>query len=362
MRFSIDVSQGVLDDLDERLRRTRLPVAAPGNPWNAGTDPGYLGELVGYWRDGYDWRAAERRLNAYPQFLLEVAGTPIHFVHIRGQGSDRVPLILTHGWPSTFAEMLPLVPLLADGFDLVIPDLPGFGFSGPLAGATTEAAIADVWAALMSRLGYARFGAGGGDIGSGVSTWLGARYPERVIGIHTHHIKFPPTSRRGGLSAAEQAFVAGLDAKSADDHGYGIIQATRPDTLAAGLTDSPAGLAAWIVEKFQRWSDCAGEVERRFSKDDLLTTVMLYWVTGSIGTSFRPYRDDELAPELPMVDVPVGVTMSVEDAGLPREFAERVYSDIRHWREPTAGGHFFAQEEPELLAQELRLFFRLCQR
>ncbi|WP_433659160.1 epoxide hydrolase family protein [Nocardia sp. CA-128927] len=360
MRFAIDVAQSVLDDLDDRLRRTRLPAAAPGQPWSAGTDPAYLGELIEYWRNDFDWRAAERRLNAHPQFLIDIAGTPIHFVHVRGDGDDRVPLILTHGWPSTFAEMLPLVPLLADGFDLVIPDLPGFGYSGPLTGPTTEAAIADLWAALMSQLGYHRFGAGGGDIGSGVSTWLGARYPDRVIGIHTHHIKFPPASRRVGLSTAEQAFVAQLATKGADDYGYGIIQATRPDTLAAGLTDSPSGLAAWIIEKFQRWSDCAGEIERRFSKDDLLTTVMLYWVTGSIGTSFRPYRDDDLGPELPMVDVPVGVTMSVEDAGLPREFAERVYSDIRHWREPTVGGHFFAQEEPELLAADLRLFFQLC--
>lgn len=360
MRFTIDIPQSDLDDLDERLSRTRLPAATPGEPWAAGTDPEYLGELVAYWRDGYDWRAAERRLNAHPQFLLDVAGTAVHFVHIRGHGDDRVPLILTHGWPSTFAEMLPLVPLLADGFDLVIPDLPGFGFSAPLTGPTTEAAIADLWAELMSQLGYDRFGAGGGDIGSGVSTWLGARYPERVIGIHTHHIKFPPANRRNELSTAEQAFIAKLAAKSDDDYGYGIIQATRPDTLAAGLTDSPAGLAAWIIEKFQRWGDCAGQIESRFSKDDLLTNVMLYWVTGSIATSFRPYRDDDLAPELPMVDVPVGVTMSVEDTGLPREFAERTYSDIRHWREPTVGGHFFAQEEPELLAAELRLFFRLC--
>jgi pimeloyl-ACP methyl ester carboxylesterase len=360
VRFTIDIPQATLDDLTERLRRTRLPAPTPGLPWAAGTDPGYLAELVRHWIDVYDWRAAERRLNAHPQFLLDIDGTSVHFVHVKGTGPQTVPLILTHGWPSTFAEMLPLVPLLSDSFDLVIPDLPGFGFSSALAaGPTTEAAIADLWADLMSRLGYARFGVYGGDIGSGVSSWLAALYPDRVIGLHTHHVKFPPPSRRDGLSAAEQAFVAMLQSKSDDDSGYAVIQSTRPDTLAAALNDSPAGLAAWIVEKFQRWSDCDGDVEHRFSKDELLTTVMLFWVTGSINTSFRPYHDDHLAPELPMVDVPVGVTMSVEDAGLPRAFAERVYSDIRYWREPTIGGHFMALEEPEFLAAQLRHFFAL---
>lgn len=361
MRFTIDVEQSTLDDLNERLRRTRLPEATPGEAWAAGTDPGYLGELISHWIDGYDWRAQERRLNSYPQFRLDIASTAVHFVHVQGTGPKRTPLILTHGWPSTFAEMLPLVPLLSGSFDLVIPDLPGFGFSSPMAGGpTTEAAIADLWAELMSRLGYDRFGAYGGDVGSGVSTWLGAKYPDRVIGIHTHHVKFPPQSRRVDLSPAEQAFVDTLASKDDDDSAYAFIQATRPDTLAAALNDSPAGLAAWIVEKFQRWGDCGGDVERRFSKDDLLTTVMLYWVTGSIGTSFLPYYHDHLAPELPMVDVPVGVTMSVEDAGMPREFAERAYSDIRHWREPTKGGHFFAMEEPAFLAEELLYFFKDC--
>ncbi|WP_412535449.1 alpha/beta fold hydrolase [Micromonospora zamorensis] len=246
---------------------------------------------------------------------------------------------------------------LAD-FDLVIPSLPGFVFSGPLAeGPTTEAAVADVWAELMTRLGYDRFGAYGGDIGSGVSTWLGARHPDRVIGIFSQHIKFPPADRRGDLSPAEEAFIAMLDAKAQDDWAYGILQETRPDTLAAALSDSPSGLAAWIIEKYQRWSDCGGDISRRFGFDELLTTVMLYWVTNCIGTSFRPYRDDRLAPHLPMVAVPAGITVSVEDAGLPRSFAERTYANLTHWHEPRVGGHFFAQEEPDLLAADLRAFF-----
>ncbi|NUT36519.1 MAG: epoxide hydrolase [Hamadaea sp.] len=367
--FAIDVPESVLADLRERLHRTRLPKAAPGEPWAAGTDPGYLGELVAYWRDEFDWRAAERRLNAYPQIMLEVNGTDVHAVHVRGERDDALPIVLTHGWPSTFAELLPLVPLLtepshhggdpADAFHVVVPDLPGFGFSAPLPqGPTTEPAIADLWAALMTSLGYGRFGAHGGDIGSGVTSWLGARHADRVVGIHSQHIKFPPESRRTDLSPAEAAFVAMLDAKAEDDWGYGVMQSTRPDTLAAALGDSPAGLAAWIVEKYQRWSDCGGDVERRFSKDDLLTMVTLYWVTDTIATSFRPYHDDELAPELPVVTVPAGFTVSVEDAGLPRSFAERTYADLRHWRTPGAGGHFMAMEEPELLAAELRAFFR----
>ncbi|EWM64874.1 epoxide hydrolase [Micromonospora sp. M42] len=355
--FHIDVPEAVLDDLRARLSRTRLAPAAPGEPWAAGTDPGYLAGLVRYWLDGFDWRAVERALNRHPQFVTTVRGTPVHFVHVRSASPDATALILTHGWPSTYTEMLPLVSRLAD-FDLVIPSLPGFVFSGPLAeGPTTEAAVADVWAELMTRLGYDRFGAYGGDIGSGVSTWLGARHADRVIGVFSQHIKFPPADRRGDLSPAEEAFVAMLDAKAQDDWGYGIIQETRPDTLAAALSDSPSGLAAWIIEKYQRWSDCGGDISRRFGFDELLTTVMLYWVTNCIGTSFRPYRDDRLAPPLPIVAVPAGITVSVEDAGLPRSFAERTYANLTHWREPTVGGHFFAQEEPDLLAADLRAFF-----
>jgi pimeloyl-ACP methyl ester carboxylesterase len=296
-------------------------------------------------------------LNEHPQYVAGIAGTTIHFVHVRSATPGAPALILTHGWPSTFTEMLPLVSRLGD-FDLVIPSLPGYAFSAPLPGGpTTEPAIADVWAELMDRLGYDRFGAYGGDIGSGVSTWLGARHPDRVTGVFSQHIKFPPASRRTGLTAEEEAFVAILDAKAEDDWGYGIIQQTRPDTLAAALSDSPAGLAAWIVEKYQRWSDCGGELSRRFTFDDLLTTVTLYWVTNCIGSSFRPYRDDHLAPQLPLVTVPAGITVSVEDTGLPRSFAERTYADLRHWREPAVGGHFFAQEEPDLLAADLRAFF-----
>lgn len=372
--FTIEVAEPVLADLRDRLARTRFTDPTPGPAWAAGTDPGYLRALVGHWAQGFDWRSAERELNSHPQYLVELDGARQHFVHVPGARSAGapapLPLVLTHGWPSAFTEMLPLVGLLtdpgahgadpADAFDLVIPSLPGYTYSEPIAGRPAiEPITADRWARLMSAvLGYRRFGAYGGDIGAGVTSWLGARHADRVVGIFSHHPSYPPGSRRSGLTAAEQAFVDQLAARSADDSGYALIQETRPDTLAAALIDSPAGLAAWIVEKFQRWGDCGGNIGSRFDMDQLLTLITLYWVTGCIGSSFRPYRDDSQAPELPMVGVPAGFLLGVEDAGMPRQFAERVYTDIRVWREPVRGGHFMAMEEPELLADALRTFFR----
>ncbi|HCT76508.1 MAG TPA: epoxide hydrolase [Micromonosporaceae bacterium] len=369
--FAIRVPDSVLDDLRERLARSRFADPTPGPPWAAGTDPGYLRELVRYWANGFDWRAVERSLNAYPQYVADIDGGQVHFVHVPAVGPAKgFPLVLTHGWPSTFTEMLPLVGLLtdpgshgadpADAFDVVIPSLPGYTFSDVRADApATEPVTAELWAKLMTDvLGYQRFGAFGGDIGSGVSTWLGVLHPERVAGIFSHHPKYPPSERRTNLSPAEEAFVQGLSERGDEDGAYAHIQETRPDTLAAALIDSPVGLAAWIVEKFQRWGDCHGDVTSRFTMDDLLTMVTLYWATDCVGTSFRPYRDDSLTPALPLVQVPTGFILSVEDAGIPREFAERVYTDIRMWQEPSRGGHFIAIEEPELIADGLRTFFR----
>ncbi|MCI0686837.1 MAG: epoxide hydrolase [Sporichthyaceae bacterium] len=372
--FRIQVPDAVLADLRERLARTRFSSASPGPAWAAGTDPDYLRALVEHWAHRFDWRAVEARLNHYPQFLAEAGGSRLHFAYARGVrppgGADPLPLVLTHGWPSAFTEMLPLVDRLtdpaahgadpADAFDIVIPSLPGFTYSDPLRDTpTTEDVIADLWARLMSQLlGYERFGAYGGDIGSGVTSWLAARHPDRVIGLYTHHATFPPHDRRADLSDAERAFVEQLAAKEADDSAYAHLQETRPDTLAAALIDSPVGLAAWIVEKFQRWGDCGGDISSRFDFDELLTLITLYWVTGCVGTSFLPYRDGATGPERPVANVPAGFMLSVEDAGLPREYVERAYLDIRSWQEPGRGGHFFAMEEPELLAEGLRDFFR----
>lgn len=373
--FTIDVPESVLDDLRARLARTRLPARSPGDRWSAGTDPGYLRELLGYWEDGFDWRASERRLNSFPQYLAEVGGQTVHFAHVRGvraAGAPApVPLVVTHGWPYSFAEMLPLVRLLTDpaahggdpgdAFDLVVPSLPGYGYSTlPDSGPVSGPAIADTWARLMTDvLGYPRFGTYGEDIGSSVSHWLAASHPDKVIGIHVAQAAYPPADRSGDLTTDEAEFLEWARARWDGGEGYAAVQSTRPDTLAAALLDSPSGLAAWLVEKFRAWSDCGGDVERRFSKDDLLTTIMLYWATGTIGSSFRPYFDqraDRLP--LPVLTGPAGISVGVGDLGMPRSLAERTYTDIRYWHDLPAGGHFLAREEPELVAADLRAFFR----
>jgi pimeloyl-ACP methyl ester carboxylesterase len=370
--FRIDVDAAVLDDLRQRLLRTRFAEASPGERWQAGTDPAYLRELVGYWANEFDWRARERELNAFTHGLADIEGTPIHYVHMPGVrapgGQAPTPLVLTHGWPSSFVEMLPLVPLLtdpashggdpADSFDLVIPSLPGHLYSGVPDGPLTRPLIADLWVRLMADLGYERFGAHGGDIGADVTNWLAIRHPERIIGIHTIHPKMPTEiDPDRPLTAAEGAYLRLREVEDEEDGGYSAMQGTRPDTLAAALVDSPAGLASWIVDKYRAWGDCGGDVESRFSKDLLLTIITLYWVTGSIGTSFRTYYDYPSNPPRPLITVPTAITLSTEDATYPREMADRSYTDIRRWREASSGGHFMPLEEPQTVAQSLRAFF-----
>jgi pimeloyl-ACP methyl ester carboxylesterase len=375
MPFRIFVTDDVLADLWARLARTRFTAASDSACWAAGTDPGYLRELVAYWADGFDWRAAEARLNACPQYTAEVAGRLVHFVHLRGAGAQDgpapLPLVLTHGWPSSFVEMLRVAPLLADpashgadpadAFDVVIPSLPGFLFSQLPAGPFTRRGTAEIWHALMTGcLGYPRFGAFGGDIGGGVTQWLGALYPGEVAGVHitsavttTDFADQPPTGE-------EEAYLRARAAYDAADQGYSEIMCTRPDTIAAALADSPAGLAAWIVDKYRDWSDCGGDVTARWDMDTILTVTTLYWATASIGSSFRQYYDYELNEPVPLITVPAAVTLSAEPAyaGYPRSFIERLCPDLRHWSAPGRGGHFMAHEEPEQVAAELRAFFR----
>lgn len=371
--FRVEVSDDVLADLRDRLRRTRFVTPSDATPWAAGTDPSYLRSLVGHWADGFDWRAAEDRLNRLPHFRADVAGQRIHFVHVRAaSGAPALPLVLTHGWPSSFVEMLPLVPLLtdparhggdpADAFDVVIPSLPGFLFSDlPPGRPMTRDAVAETWHTLMTGvLGYPRYGAFGGDIGAGVTTWLGARHPEHVVGIHVIHPSASENMDDPPLTDEERAWITALEAYDASEGGYSAVMSTRPDTVAAALLDSPAGLAAWIVEKYRAWSDRAGDLERRWSREDILTVLTLYWATGTVGTSFRQYYDWPHTPPRPPVTVPAAVTLSAETLfrDLPRSMAERTYPGLRQWRGPTAGGHFMAMEEPELVARDLRSFFR----
>ena len=372
--FTVQVPDQVLSDLRARIRNTRWPPGAPGREWEQGTDLEYLKGLLGYWADGFDWRAQERELNRFKHFRAEIDGVVIHFVHERARHGNGVPIILTHGWPSAFIELLPLVPLLSDprahgidgpAFDLVIPSLPGYGFSGRPARANYRS-VAALWHRLMSGLGYERYGAGGGDFGAGVTTLMALDEPRRMIGIHLSNLELSPWMGEGSrpLSSAERAYLAQRQRWDESERGYSSIQSTKPQTLAYALNDSPAGLAAWILEKWRSWADTGGSLEGRFSRDFLLTLVTLYWVTETVTTSMRDYFDNRwhgisLGPN-DFVRVPTGIanftTQLIFEGDPPREWAERLY-DVRQWTPMPRGGHFAPAEEPERLARDLATFF-----
>jgi pimeloyl-ACP methyl ester carboxylesterase len=364
--FQISIDDDVLEDLRTRLTRTRFTQPSDAQPWAAGTDPGYLRDLIAYWADGFDWRKAEAALNAVTQYTTEINGRRVHFARLRGRQADHepkpLPLLLAHGWPSSFVEMLRLAPLLtepdetAGAFDVVIPSLPGFLYSDLPPEKLTRQAMARVWHELMTKtLGYDRYGAFGGDIGGGATQWLGALYPGQVVGVHLIHA--PMTDEPA--TEQERQYLDALHAYDQGDQGYSEIMWTRPDTIAAALADSPAGLAAWIVDKYRDWSDCGGDVSARWDPDTLLTVITLYWATGCIGSSFRSYYDYGQNPPPPRIMVPTAVTLSNEPAlaGFPRSLTERRCADLRHWSTPERGGHFMAHEEPEQVARELRTFF-----
>lgn len=369
--FSIEIPEATLRDLRERLARTRWPDEVRDSGWDYGTNLAYLKNLVAYWRDGFDWRAQERRLNELSHFRTDIDGLGIHFIHVRGNGPSPFPLVLTHGWPSSFFELTKLVPLLADpaahggdptdAFDVVVPSMPGFGFSSRPSERFVSARVADLWAQLMRRLGYERFGAHGGDIGGGVSARIGQFHPEVLAGIHVTNVYGSIGESDPPATDAERRYLEQQAQWEHDEGAYGNIQATRPQTLAYGLNDSPAGLAAWIIEKYRAWSDCGGDVERVFSKDELLTNITIYWATESVGSSFRPYWDSRNNPNprpWVRITVPCGIAVFPQDLGRPpREFAERSYN-VRRWTEMPRGGHFAALEEPQILAQDIRAFFR----
>lgn len=372
--FRISVPDAVLDDLRSRLASARFTTTRRDQPWQAGVDPDYLRGLVAYWRDGFDWRTREAALNDRPHYLTQVGGRRVHFVRVPGvrpAGTPQnPPLLLCHGWPSSFVEMLPLVDRLtnptryggspAEAFDVVVPSLPGFLYSELPERPLTRALIAETLHGLMTDvLGYRSYGAFGGDIGAVVNGWLGALYPDQVVGVHVIHPPFPASFDSRPLSAAEQAFIDHEEQYDQLDGGYSAIIGTRPDTVAAALVDSPIGLAAWLVDKYRDWSDCDGDLASRFDRDTLLTIITLYWATGTIGSSFQQYVDIGHNRPRPTITAPVAVTLSTEPgmANFPREIAERACQDIRHWREPGRGGHFMPLEEPDLLAAELRSFF-----
>lgn len=344
--------------------------------WEQGTDLHYLKDLLAYWADGFDWRAQERRLNAFHQFRASLDGVHIHFVLERAPGGHAIPLIVTSGWPSTFVELLPLVPYLTDpaghgidgpAFDVVIPSLPGYGFSDrPARTGVTTRDTAALWHRLMRGLGYERYGAQGGDFGSAVATFMALEDPRPMLGIHLSNLDLAPYIGPGSrpLSEAEQVYLEQTRRWDAVERGYSAIQSTRPQTLAYGLHDSPAGLAAWILEKWRSWADSRGDPDARFSRDFLLTTVTLYWATGTIATSIRDYFDNRwfggvLGPD-DFVEVPTAVAVFannfVAEGTPPREWGERLYN-IRRWTSMPAGGHFAPAEEPERLARDIAAFF-----
>ncbi|WP_369243980.1 epoxide hydrolase family protein [Streptomyces sp. R41] len=381
--FRIDFPQSDLDDLHQRLDRTRWPDELPGVGWAYGIPRDYLRELVRYWRHEYDWRAAEARLNEWPQFTTEIDGARIHFAHIRSPEPDATPLLITHGWPGSIVEFTDVVgPLTdprahggdpSDAFHLVVPSIPGFGLSGPTRDTGWEfTRVAAAFAALMKRLGYQRYGVQGGDWGAAVSRELGRAHPERVIGAHlnllpgSYATTEPTPEELAALSADERertlASWRRAQEWSRDEQGYADIQSTRPQTLAYALTDSPVGQLAWIAEKFKQWTDSRDRPEDAVDRDLLLTNVMLYWLTGTAGSSGRIYYErahaDYWGKPSELSTTPTALAVFPrENFVLLRHIAERTDNIVR-WTEFDRGGHFAAMEEPDLLIADVRAFFR----
>ncbi|WP_246070429.1 epoxide hydrolase family protein [Paenibacillus kobensis] len=365
--FCIEIAQGELDDLQDRLGRTRWPDELAQEGWNYGVPLGYLKKLTDYWRNSYDWRKQEAWLNSFPQYTLTIDGANIHFLHVRSPENDALPLILTHGWPGSIVEFLDMIgPLVdprshggdpADAFHLVIPSIPGFGFSGP----TQESGwdvnrVARAWAELMRRLGYKRYGAQGGDWGAFISKALAEVDHEHMCGVHLNYLHTIPAEGfdPNGLSQEERDRLERSQRYRSAPAGYMRLQATRPQTLSYALTDSPVGQLAWIVEKFQEWTDPACRVD----DDRILTNVMLYWLTGTAGSSARLYYESfKSKGVLSPCPVPMGVAVLPYELALPvRSLAEREHLVV-HWTEFDHGGHFAAMEVPNLMVQDLRVFF-----
>jgi pimeloyl-ACP methyl ester carboxylesterase len=378
--FTIAIPQSTLADVQHRLAQTRWPDEAEGVGWAYGTNLAYLKELVEYWQHSYDWRVQEARLNQLAQFRVDIDGSRIHFIHVRGKGSHPTPLLLIHGWPDSFYRFYKVIPMLTDpasfggsaedAFDVIVPSLPGFGFSDRpnFPGGMKSLRSAELLAKLMQEgLGYQRYAVAGGDIGSRVSRLLALAHPEQVVGMHLtdvgfpREIAFPPEIPNP--SPAEGRFLASVGMWFFQEGAYASLQTTKPQTISYALSDSPVGLAGWIVEKFRTWSDGDGAIEKSYTKDELLTNIMIYWVTGTISSSARLYHEDALqsAPQLSAgqyIEVPAGVATFPKDLTYPpRELGER-FLRVARWTEMPRGGHFAALEVPDLLVEDLRAFLR----
>ena len=374
-QFRIEVGQEVLDDLYERLDRTRWPDQIPGTGWDYGTDLAWLQDLCRYWRDEYDWREHEAALNQWDHFRTEIDGQNVHFIHARSPHEDATPLLITHGWPGSVSEFLHVIEPLrdptahggeaADAFHVVAPSLPGYGWSGPTVEPGWDSRrVAEAWAVLMDRLGYGSYVAQGGDWGAMISTQLGLVDADHVAGLHLNMVIAVPPDDTDWSQLTEEENAALVDAAAflEEGSGYQAIQGTKPQTLGYGLTDSPAGLAGWIGEKFLAWTDNDGTPESAVARDDLLTNITIYWVTGTINSSTRLYYESRKAgyfgPHRDKVEVPTGAAIFPKEIFRPaRSFAEAVY-DVVHWSTFDRGGHFAAMEEPDLLVEDVRAFRR----
>lgn len=365
--YTIDVPTEVLDDLEDRLRRTRWPDRELVDDWSQGVPLAYVRELCRYWVDTYDWRAREQELNWFDHFVTEIDGVDIHFIHRRSPRIGALPIVLTHGWPGSFVEFVKVIDRLADpeayghdpadAFDVIVPSLPGYGFSGkPTETGWGIPRIADVWAELMARLGYSRYVAQGGDWGYAVTSYLAERHPQHCVAVHLNMAVASPTGEPTTPQA--ERGLERLAAFRAVDSGYLRQQATRPQTLGYGLADSPAAQAAWIVEKFWSWTDSDGHPENALSRDEILDDIMLYWVTNSATSSARLYWES-IGRVSPKVDVPSGFSVFPHEIFPPvREWLEDRFTDIRFWSEHDRGGHFAAFEQPDAFLGDVRACFR----
>lgn len=378
--FRVHVPQEDLDDLKRRIARTRWPEQPSGTGWERGVPLEYLRELADYWQTRYDWRAAERRMNRHPQFVTEIDGARVHFLHVRSPEADATPLILTHGWPGSFVEFLDVIGPLTDpashggdpkdAFHLVIPSLPGYGFSGPTGTTGWDVSrVARAWAELMARLGYTRYVAQGGDWGSVISLRLGLTAPDNVIGVHVNMLPTIPRdpAALADLDEEDRARLAFAEYFEQDGNGWRQIQSTRPQTLAYALTDSPVGQLAWIVEKFKEWTDSDKAPEDAVPRDHLLTNVTLYWLTATAGSSAHFYYESNHLDDVFMrtwggpwpLAMPVGVAFFPRDVVRPvRRLAEEIIPNLAHWTEFDRGGHFAALEQPQLFVDDVRAFAR----
>jgi pimeloyl-ACP methyl ester carboxylesterase len=376
--FQIRIPQEELDDLRSRLAMTRWPADIEGSGWDYGADAQFMRQLVDYWRTAYDWRATEAYINSFPNYRVELHDMRVHYIHVRGNGPAPLPLLLTHGWPSTFYEMLHIIPMLtdparyggdpADAFDVVVPAVPGYAFSDqPRRRGFTNQQTAEIFHQLMLGLGYPRFALHTYDIGRSIMTWLITRHPDAVIGYHTSEPGSPAPYLGPGsppLSDAEREHLEYARQWQADEGGYMALQRSRPHTVGFGLNDSPVGLAAWIVEKWFAWTEPPdGDLLAHINMDDLLANITLYWLSGTIGSANRLYYEGSRGPA-PLgpddrIHVPFGVTRTMQRIERPpREYVERVFTDLRRWEDFPRGGHFIAIEEPAMLADALREFFR----